>query len=109
MEYGRIVETAWAMGATYASTAPVVKSYLVKPDGFEISKKATTFHNISHETACQEGVPLRDVLCLFMEDVIKTHWPHHSRVVSHRLDPDQIETLKSRLPDSDPIPRPSPT
>ena len=59
------------MGATSASTAPVIKSYLVKPDGFEISKKATNFHNISHEAACQEGVPLREVPCLFMEDVIK--------------------------------------
>ena len=88
MEYVRIVEIAWAMGATNASTAPVIKSYLVKPDGFEIFKKTTNFHNISHETTCQEGVPLREVLCLFMEDVIKTHRSHHARVVSHHLDPD---------------------
>ena len=85
-EFARIVQIGWAIGRADKAAPLRVKTALVKPDGFEISAKATKFHTISHATAAQEGRPLAAVLCDFMADVSEAH-SRGGRVVAHNLEP----------------------
>ena len=50
----RIVQLGWAFGP--AGCAAVVKERLVRPDGFQISEKATDLYKITHEEAEAKGL-----------------------------------------------------
>ena len=64
----RLVQLGWACVFSDESAA-VIKAKLIKPVGFSIEPGATAKHRISHEEACEKGVPLEDALREFFKDV----------------------------------------
>lgn len=87
MEYAKIVEIAWQIGASDPSSPPSPpRSELVQPIDFAISTKATEqSHHITNEEAHAKGVPLAAALSAFMEDVADAV-SKGGRLVSHHLD-----------------------
>ncbi len=70
LEFARLVQLGYAIGKAGVEAPAVVKSTLIKPNGFEISVKATReCHGITHEQASREGRDLKGVLQEFMKDV----------------------------------------
>ena len=68
LKYQRIVQLGWVVGKVDVDgELALSKEYLVKPEGFDISTKATGHHKINHSKAVEEGRPLRDVLEEFMQ------------------------------------------
>ena len=100
-DYSRIVQLGWAVGMA-VEKADFVKSRLVQPDGFEVSKKATGFHHIKDDVARSQGEPLRSVLQEFLADVLDIT-ARGGRVVAHHLEFDAgiilRELRRSRLDD----------
>ena len=85
MAYQRAIEIAWLVAPPDQPSLPEPKSRLVKPDGFEISLKATTrCHQITNAEAAAEGVPLASALKEFMKDVVDA-FSRGGRIVSHHL------------------------
>ena len=64
----RVVQLGWAWAFSDGSAA-VVKAKLIKPVGFTIEPGATEKHRITHEEACEKGVPIEDALREFLQDV----------------------------------------
>ena len=87
MEYAKIVEIAWLIGASDPSSPPSPpRSELVQPIDFTISTKATEkSHHITNEEAHAKGVPLAAALSAFMKDVADAV-SKGGRLVSHHLD-----------------------
>ena len=86
LDVPRVVQIGWIVGTTDLGDEPwISKEYLVKPDGFEVSKKATDFHKINHSQAVTEGLPLSDVLAEFMRDAADVA-EQGGRVVAHQLE-----------------------
>ena len=79
----RIVEIGWAVGDMESNSA-VVKSYLIRPDGFSISDEATNIHNISHAAAAADGIPLQRTLGEMLTDVLSC-CRRGGRLCSHHL------------------------
>ncbi len=67
----RLVQLAWQLHDTTGKLLSQ-KSYLIKPDGFDIPFKAEQVHGISTKRALEEGLPLVDVLTVFREDLSHT-------------------------------------
>jgi DNA polymerase III epsilon subunit-like protein len=94
----RLVQIAWiscdAEGRTTAS-----HEYLIRPQGFEISRQATELHGISTARARREGVALSPVLVEFAAAVSEA-----STVVGHNLDFDvkgtRAEWIRAGMADS---------
>jgi hypothetical protein len=80
----RIVSLGWVVG-DIGVASPVRKERLVRPDGFRVEEKATRFHGISHERATSEGLPLRQVLSEFLDDLFTVQLAG-GRVVAHHLE-----------------------
>ena len=80
----RIVQLGWAFGP--AGCAAVVKERLVRPDGFQISEKATDLHKITHEEAEAKGLELADVLKEFAADLFHLAREKGGRLVCHHMD-----------------------
>ncbi len=83
LEELRVIELGWSVG-TLDCEQPLVKSYLIQPDGFEVSADATEIHSISHSMAVG-GRPLREVLEQFVTDVFPL-CKSGARVVAHHLE-----------------------
>ena len=49
----------------------VVKSIMVRPDGFEVSSEAVKMHGITQEKLEIAGVPLDDALQVMVTDVLQ--------------------------------------
>ena len=81
LSYLRLVQLGWACPGTGAA---VVKSRLIKPEGFTIEKEATDKHKISHASACAGGVVAREALLEFFKDVSAAVGKGH-RLVAHHL------------------------
>ncbi len=64
----RIVQLGWCMGRFSSTALPVVKSTLVKPEGFTISAAATAKHRITQEGAATDGKPLAAALREISDD-----------------------------------------
>ena len=64
----RMVQLGWAWALSDGSAA-VVKAKLIKPIDFTIEPGATEKHGITHEEACEKGVPIEDALQEFFKDV----------------------------------------
>ena len=64
----RLVQLGWAWAFSDGSAA-VIKAKLIKPVGFTIEPGATEKHRITHEEACEKGVPIEDALQEFLKDV----------------------------------------
>ena len=72
VDFARIVQLAWAVGDANVDAEVVVKCALVRPEGYEISSKASAHHHITQQDVLQKGRPLADVLQEFMHDVAQT-------------------------------------
>ncbi len=64
----RIVQLGWCVGRFSSTALPVVKSTLVKPEGFTISAAATAKHRITQEGAATDGKPLAAALREMLDD-----------------------------------------
>jgi hypothetical protein len=91
MEYARIVEIAWFIGASDPCSPPSPpRSELVQPIDFTISTQAIEkSHHITNEEAHAKGVPLAAALSAFMKDVTDA-FSKGGRLISHHLDFDSI-------------------
>jgi DNA polymerase III epsilon subunit-like protein len=83
--FARIVQLGWAVGDANVGAEVVVKSALIQPQGYEISKKASDHHKITQDIALQNGRPLADVLTDFMIDVSQAH-SRSARICAHHLE-----------------------
>lgn len=63
-EFPNIVQLAWAVNEKE-------RSYIIKPEGWEIPEASTEFHGITAERANVEGVPFADIIGEFLEDCEK--------------------------------------
>ena len=68
LSFLRLVQLGWAYAAD-ASDAPVVKTCLIKPEGFTIESAATAKHGIGNSEALEHGQPLAEVLRAFLDDL----------------------------------------
>jgi DNA polymerase III epsilon subunit-like protein len=94
----RVVEIAWII--LEDGSRPISSStFIVRPDGFQISQGATSIHGISTEKASAEGNPLRYVLACLAEDLSEV-----DLVVAHNIDFDfpviNCEFLRMNMPSS---------
>ncbi len=64
----RLVQLAWQI---HDKDGELIKaeSYIVKPDGFLIPRGAEKVHGISTELADKEGIPVKEVLDIFIESL----------------------------------------
>ena len=69
----------------------------MRPDGFQISQKATDFHKIAHRTAETEGAALDAVLAEFLADLLYVVDEKHGRLVCHHLEFDMGIIAEARL------------
>jgi DNA polymerase III epsilon subunit-like protein len=83
--FARTVQVGWVIGRADLQAPVVVKSALVKPDGFEVAHKAFKHHGITHEQALRDGRSLAEVLREFTTDV-KDAFANGGRVVAHQLE-----------------------
>ena len=63
-EFPNIVQLAWAVNEKE-------RSYIIKPEGWEIPEVSTEVHGITAERANAEGVPFADIIGEFLEDCEK--------------------------------------
>lgn len=63
-EFPNIVQLAWAVNEKE-------RSYIIKPEGWEIPEASTEVHGITAERANAEGVPFADIIGEFLEDCEK--------------------------------------
>ena len=61
MQYLHVVQLAWSIGDKE-------RSYIIKPDNYEIPPETTAIHGITTERAIAEGVPFADVVAEFLAD-----------------------------------------
>ena len=62
----RMIQLGWAFGD---KADAVIKTKLIKPTDFTIECSATNIHHITHNEACENGVPIQEALHEFFEDV----------------------------------------
>ena len=71
LSYQRVTQLGWSIYEDDGEGGKLVKTTerCIRPDGWEISQKATKYTNITEERLVQEGTPLRDVLVEFLQDL----------------------------------------
>ncbi|HAS39795.1 MAG TPA: DNA polymerase III subunit alpha, partial [Microscillaceae bacterium] len=67
----RLVQIAWQLH-DYNGKLIRAENMIVKPEGFTIPFNAEKVHGISTEIALEEGLPLKEVLGKFAEDIAKS-------------------------------------
>ena len=85
LKFARIVQIGWVVGECRMDAETSAKSYLVRPDGFEIQQRAVDFHKISNERAGTEGVSLKEALSAFMEDAVAAY-DGGGKIVAHQIE-----------------------
>ena len=63
-EFPNIVQLAWAVNEKE-------RSFIIKPEGWEIPEASTEVHGITAERANADGVPFADIIGEFLEDCEK--------------------------------------
>ena len=66
----RVVQIAWTV-TDETGTELRFQSFIIRPDGFEISPAASRIHGISTDTALREGVEIKSVLATLATDLSK--------------------------------------
>lgn len=61
MQFPQVVQLAWSIGDKE-------RSYIIKPDGYEIPEETTEIHGITTERAIADGVPFAEVVDEFLTD-----------------------------------------
>ena len=75
----RLVQLAWQVHDIEGKLIDV-QNYIVKPEGFDIPYNAAKIHGISTQRAEKEGMPLVEVLEIFMQELEKVKF-----VVGHNI------------------------
>ncbi len=75
----RLVQLAWQVHDIEGKLIDV-QNYIVKPEGFDIPYNAAKIHGISTDRAEKEGMPLVEVLEIFMQDLEKVKF-----IVGHNV------------------------
>ena len=75
----RLVQLAWQVHDIEGKLIDV-QNYIVKPEGFDIPYNAAKIHGISTDRAEKEGMPLVEVLEIFMQDLEKVKF-----IVGHNI------------------------
>ena len=83
LSFLRLVQLGWAYVAD-GSDAPVVKTCLIKPEGFTIESAATAKHGIENSEAVKHGQPLAEVLRVFLDD-LSSCLERGYRICAHHL------------------------
>ena len=81
----RIVQVSWSIGRFEACSDPLMKSLLVKPDGFIISDGAAAKHGVTTEKAAEFGSPVVRVLAALLADFADVRG-YGGRVCGHQLE-----------------------
>lgn len=93
----RVVQIGW-LSCDAAGTLLASVQYLIKPQGFTISRQAAALHGITTSQALARGVALPPVLADFSAAVRAANW-----IVGHNVEFDrkviQSELLRAELPD----------
>lgn len=63
-QFPYIVELAWSIGDKE-------RSFVIKPEGYEIPPDSTAIHGITNERAIAEGEPIEQVIDFFLSDASK--------------------------------------
>ena len=81
--YSRVIQVAWI---SYDEEEKEIgtECYYIKPDGFEISAKATALHGITNEKAKEEGKSLKFVLDK-LSTSLKTVKTNDGVVIAHNI------------------------
>ena len=79
----RIVQIAWSLYDFHGNHWES-HSLIIKPDGFVISEEVAKIHRITQERAEKEGIPLKEALDKFSEDVKRSTY-----LVAHNIDFDE--------------------
>ena len=66
----RLVQLAWQLHDERGNLM-AAKNLIVKPDGFTIPYNSVQIHGITTERALEEGIPLKEALEIFQEDIAK--------------------------------------
>lgn len=85
----RIVSISWIV--TQKDEVVQQAYYLIKPDGFVVTSESQAIHGISHQEACDKGVPLA-----VMVSELKTCLEDCVNIVAHNIEFD-IHVIKSEL------------
>jgi len=80
-ENSRLVQVAWILCEQH--DVVIKRSFIVKPDSFEIPEASTKIHGISHEHALEEGHNISDVFAQLYRDMT-AYVPR--RIVAHNLE-----------------------
>jgi len=92
----RLVQLAWQVHDIEGKLIDV-KNYILKPEGFDIPYNAAKIHGISTQRAEKEGMPLVEVLEIFMQELEKVKF-----VVGHNISFDNsivgCEFLRKNMP-----------
>ena len=83
----RMVQIAWILADKHGNEIDK-QSYIIKPDGYKIPKKASDIHRITTEQALNEGLPLMRVLEKFIKSLKKA-----DRIVGHNISFDKKVVL----------------
>ncbi len=86
LAFGRIVQIGWAIHNEGEGFKEINEMY-VKPEGFQVAKRASDYHGISQDMAVREGHPLEFVMVEFMTVVGKVV-EAGGRVIVHHLEYD---------------------
>lgn len=93
----RLVQIAWGIYDGLGN-AEGSRSYIVRPEGFEIPAAATKIHGITHARAVREGRDLGEVLREFLDAMERSN----GVLVAHNLDFDfgvvGAELVRMRMP-----------
>lgn len=63
-QFPHVVQLAWAFGDKE-------RSFIIKPDNYEIPPETTAIHGITTERAIAEGVPFAEVIDEFLTDAAR--------------------------------------
>jgi len=86
----RMVQLAWQCHDLQGRFL-FAKNHVIKPDGFSIPDEVVKVHGISNEIANQKGIPLKEALIEFFEDVKKAKF-----IIGHNIEFD-INIVGSEL------------
>ena len=81
----RAIRIGWSTGRFEATSNPLTKSLLIKPNGFVITKAATLAHGVTMEKVVEHGSPLALVLNSFLADLAFVRY-HGGRLCVHHAE-----------------------
>jgi len=77
----RVIQLGWQTWSDATCTDLInVNNFIIKPDGFTIPKAASDVHGITDEIAKEKGVPIADVIDMFLKDINRA-----THIVAHNI------------------------